>query len=400
MKVFIYSLNSCGMRNTVIQRYRDYLSANDHELVDGAANSDVILVWTCGFRGDVRDNSLEQLITMAEKNSSEVVAAGCVPDIDRELLNRHFPGRVIPWRNHEQGLEELFGPSKVKLTDVPLVLSKPQMHDDEGKIRRENPEADVPYVGRYVQVYISEGCLWDCTYCSERLAFPPYRSFDEDQIVQACRGEVERSGTSAVVLLGDSVGDYGTDTGSSLPALIRRLKAEVPALRLALQDLNPLHFLKFYDDMVEFIRTGFIAHLQIPYQSASDRILKLMKRPYGRADIEKVFGTLNDLGFTELDSHMIVGFPGETEADHELSLGFALEYRPKYMLVNGYMESPNAPAAKLPGKVDWETKHRRIREAERRLKEGGIMCNADNSDFASERFRRMNRPELPNPPCR
>jgi hypothetical protein len=234
--------------------------------------------------------------------------------------------------------------------------------------------------------------VWECAYCSERLAFPPYRSFNEDDIVETCRREVEQSGKRAVVLLGDSVGDYGIDTGSSLPRLIRRLRDMVPGIKLALQDFNPYHFIKFYDDMVEFLRSGLVVHLQIPYQSASDHILRLMKRPYKRSDLDKIFGTINELGFTEFDSHMIVGFPGETEEDFEESVAFAIRHRPKYMLVNGFMESPQMPAAKLPGKVDEETKHYRIREGETRLKVIGIICNADDSEYARKRFYRMNQP--------
>ncbi len=392
MKVYIHGLNSCGMRNTVLQSYRDFLLANGHEVVDNPADSDMVLLWTCGFRRDVRDNSLTEIDRYLREYHGELVVAGCLPDIDRELLNSQFQGRVIPWRNDREELEKVFGAPNKKLSEIPLVLFKKQLYEDEAVYRKEHPGADVPYVGRYIQLYISEGCIWECTYCSERLAFPPYRSFNEDDIVEACRREVERSGRRQVVFLGDSVGDYGIDTGCSLPNLIRRLHDTVPGIKLALQDFNPYHFLKFYDDMVKFLRGGLVVHLQIPYQSASDHILHLMKRPYKRSDLDKVFGTINEVGFTEFDSHMIVGFPGETEEDFDESVAFAIRHGPKYMLINGFMESPQMPAAKLTGKVDAETKHRRIREAEARVKTIGIICNADDSEYARERFHRMNQP--------
>lgn len=378
------------MRNTVIQSYHDFLTANGHEIVDSLAQSEAVLIWTCAFRRDVRDNCLQEIGRLTGEYPGEVIVAGCLPDIDRDLLRKHFQGRIIPWREDSEQMKKIFGAPRRELSAVPLVLFKKQLYTDEKKYREDHPHADIPYIGRYLQIYISEGCPWECTYCSERLAFPPYRSFDPDAIVSTCRREVERSGAKAVVLLGDSVGDYGCDLGTSLPVLIETLRAQIPGIRIALQDFNPYHFLKFYREMVGFLQSGLVVHLQIPYQSASDPILKLMKRPYTRADLDRVFDTLNSCGFTEFDSHMIVGFPGEAEADFEESLSFAVRHRPKYMLVNGFMESPGMPTARFPGKVDPAVRNRRLLEARNRLVAAGIICNCDDSEHARERFQKLN----------
>jgi len=389
MKVYFYSLNSCGMRNTVIQSYRDYLIANGHEVVNDLSDSEAVLLWTCAFRRDMRDNSLAEIKHLEESYPGKLIVAGCLPDIDRGILDANYNGIILPWRGDQRALETIFGKGATKLEDIPLVLFKNQLYKDEATYRKENPGADVPYIGRYIQIYISEGCKWECTYCSERLAFPPYRSFNEDQIVATVAEQVALQNSNKIVLLGDSVGDYGSDTGSSLPNLIRRIRATVPDIKIAMQDFNPYFFLKFYDDMIEFINAGLIVHLQMPYQSASDRILQLMERPYSRADLNKIFNTINELKFTELDSHIIVGFPGETEEDFERSVQFAIQYRPKYMLINCFMESPGMPAANLPGKIDPEVKRRRSQEAEARFKAAGILCNCDDSEYARDRFQKM-----------
>lgn len=390
MKVFIHGLNSCGMRNVRVFAYRDFLIANNHEVVDTMTEADVILIWTCGFRSDMRDNAIYEIMRCAKEYKGEVIVAGCLPDIDRAYVNDHFKGKVIAWRDDEALMDDFFGAPNVKLAEVSPVLFKEQIYEDEVQFRKKNPDTDVPYIGRYIQIYIAEGCPWECTYCSERLAFPPFRSYIEDEIIEAVRREVKRSGKKKIVLLADSVGDYGSDTGSSLPKLICRLREAVPGIMIAMQDFSPYHFLKFYDDMVEFIKEGFIAHLQIPYQSANDRILKLMARPYTKADIKKVFSTLNKLDFKEIDAHIIVGFPGETDDEFEESVEFAVKHRIKYLLVNGFMESPRMPAAKLPGKISTEAKRKRLQYAERRFKEAGIISNCDYGSLSGERFRRLN----------
>ena len=73
MKVYVKGLNSCVMRKRNLCHYREYLIANGHELVSEPAESDFILIWTCGFRADVRDNSLEQVVRYEREYSAKVI---------------------------------------------------------------------------------------------------------------------------------------------------------------------------------------------------------------------------------------------------------------------------------------------------------------------------------------
>ncbi|MBF0429157.1 MAG: radical SAM protein [Magnetococcales bacterium] len=141
--------------------------------------------------------------------------------------------------------------------------------------------------------------------------------------------------------------------------------------------------------MKSFIAQGLIKHLNLPIQSASDRVLKRMNRLYTKDDIRMVFGMLNTMGFRAFDTHVIAGFPGETDADFAETLDLLVEYKPQYAMVSKYMESLNAPAARLDGKVDDETVWRRLRAAEERLSGAGIICNCDGSELSVTRIERL-----------
>jgi len=390
VKVFVKGLNSCGMRKSNVQRYRDFLQANGHIIVNNPEDSDVVLLWTCAFRRDFRDNSLSEVKRYTKDYACELIVCGCLPDIDREMLNEHFSGRFVRWRNDEKEIQEHFVARHKKLSEIPRILSETILCDDVEKFRRDNPDKDASFIDQFNKLFAAEGCRFECSYCSERLAFPPYQSFPEDALVESCRVMVEETGWLEVMLLGDSIGDYGHDIGSSLPKLIRKLKTIDPDLKIALQGLNPASFLKFYDEMEGFLQNGDIRHLQLPVQSASDRILKLMNRPYTRDDIDKVFGLLNSIGFTEFDTHLIIGFPGEMEEDLESTVRFVLRHRPKYVLMSGYMESAAMPSSRLPNKCDDETRRQRLESAESRVKAAGILCNTDNSRLSEDRCRRLN----------
>ena len=390
MRVFIKGLNACGMRKTNVRQYEDILVANGHTLSDDPADCDTILLWTCGFRKDFRDNSLAEIDRYRKEYSADVVVAGCLPDIDREMLKERFGGAVIAWKEDEAALKEYFGLGRIGKKDVAVRIGESLVYEDIEKYKKEYPDRDASFIDQFNKLFVAEGCRFECSYCSERLAFPPYHSYSLEQIESACRQLIAETGCLQFMLLGDSIGDYGHDIGSSLPELIRRLLSVHSCLKIGLQGFNPAHFIKFFDDMEEFIGAGAIRHMQLPIQSASERILKLMKRPYCREDIDRVFGFLNEAGFTEFDTHLIIGFPGETEDDFEETIRFILRHRPKYVLVSGFMESPSMEASGLLGKVDPETRGWRIREAAIRIKDAGIICNTDDSDLSRDRCRRIN----------
>lgn len=390
MKVFIKGLNSCAMRKQKLHQYREFLLSNGHKVVNRPQDSDTILLWTCAFRGDVRDNSVSEVRRYQEQFEAELIVAGCLPDIAPELLRKNFNGRIIPWRNDNCKMEECFGNTKRGFEDVPTTFAERNLCDDVEKFRRENPDKDATFHDMFIKLVVSEGCNYNCSYCSERLAFPPYRSFSEQKLVELCRDMVEKTGCSEVILLSDSLGDYGCDTGSSLPNLIHKLSGIHPDLKVALNNLNPADFIKFFDEMVNLLKNGIIRHLNLPIQSASERILELMNRPYDRRDIDRIFGLLNDIGFEEFDTHLIVGFPGETEEDFAETLRFILKHNLKYVLASGFMESSGMAACGLPDKVDRQTKLERLGEFYKQVSSAGLICNTDDSELSADRRRRLN----------
>ena len=390
MKVFVKGLNSCGMRKANLRRYADFLLKNGHEISGTPHDCDVILLWTCAFRRDFMENSVSEIKRYTNEYDAELVVCGCLPDIAGEALRQNFSGRFIRWRNDERQMEECFGAPRKKLSEIEWILNEDYLCDDVGEFRRENPDKDAFFIDQFNRLFVTEGCRFECTYCSERLAFPPCHSFPEQQLVQGCRHMIEKTGKLNIMLLGDSIGDYGYDTGSSLPNLMHKLKGIHPDLKIALQGMNPASFIDFYDEMERFLFNGDICHLQLPIQSASDRILRLMNRPYTKAELSRVFGLLNRAGFSEFDTHLIIGFPGETERDVEETLSFVLKHKPKYVLVSGYMESPEMASSPLPDKVDDHTKYQRLRKIESHVKAAGILCNTDDSELSAERCRRLN----------
>jgi MiaB/RimO family radical SAM methylthiotransferase len=391
MKVFLRGLNGCVMRKQKLNQYRQLLAAGGHEIVENIDDSDVCLVWTCAFRGDFLNNSLAIIDDYLKNYKGKIIVGGCLPDIAPEELKRHFTGPVMNWRDDLKKLAEFFGGEVMSAGPLSPVFIESKLCDDAEQYRKEHPDKDAQFHDQFIKLVISEGCNFSCAYCSERLAFPPYRSFPEDELVDACRRMVAQTGDYHIVLLADSLGEYGHDIGSSLPNLMGKLRGVHPEIKIALNNMNPASFIKYFDEMTGFIKAGAIRHLNLPIQSASPRILKLMNRSYTREDIDKIFGWLNTAGFKEFDTHVIIGFPGEMDEDVDETIDFIVRHKPKYVLASKYLEVPGMAASKLPGKVDEATRRRRLYKFAERMKEAAIICNSEEGVIIKNRFQRIKK---------
>jgi tRNA-2-methylthio-N6-dimethylallyladenosine synthase len=376
VKVYIKGLNSCVMRKQKLEQYKNYLLSNGHEVVNRPENSDYNILWTCAFRHDVYANSLSE-IERYGLYRGKLLVAGCMPDIVGSKEND------IPWASDER-LEEIFGGN---LKEFFKPYSEEMVCEDATAFRVDHPDADVTFHDQFNKLVVSEGCNFHCTYCSERLAFPHHKSFSLEQIAEEFKkfsGDNHR-----FILLADSLGDYGSDIGSSLPELIRTLWNIDRKSTFALNNLNPTSFIKFWNDMMGLIVYGTICHLNLPIQSASNRILKLMNRGYTKEDVAKIFDWLNSEK-KDFDTHVIVGFPGETEDDFNETVEFCLKYHPKYVMASAYFETPKMPSSKLRNKIPTSIVCLRLRDFANQMRMSGIICNIDYGESILNRLGKLN----------
>ena len=138
------------MRQTDLRRYRDLFIANGHILVDHPANADLVLLWTCAFRRDFRDNSIFQIDLYQKKYKAEIIVAGCLPDIDQDLLQKHFNGKVLNWRDDDSKFSEFFSNFDMTLNQVKRVVSESKLCDDVAEYRRQYPDKPASFaeIGR------------------------------------------------------------------------------------------------------------------------------------------------------------------------------------------------------------------------------------------------------------
>ena len=218
---------------------------------------------------------------------------------------------------------------------------------------------------------VQDGCDYHCSYCTVCIARGGSRNAPVRDIVSEASA-IAASGVREIVLTGVNTGDFGKTTGESFLDLLKALDRVEGIDRYRISSIEPN---LLTEEIVDWITSGtkFMPHFHIPLQSGSDRILKAMGRRYD-ADgflrkldyVRKAFGDFyekrgedgSDRVFFGID--VIVGFPGETEADFMDTYNLLSRIKPAFLHVFPYSKRPGTPAASMPGQVPEEVKNSRV----------------------------------------
>lgn len=350
MKVYIKGSNSCMNRKSDLYRYREYIIACGHEVVSKEEEADTFLVWGCSFREDYHDNSFRTVAECQRRYSAEVILCGCLPSIDPSGVRERHKGRYFPWKDQDTMMTTIFGNSEVTFDNFKRTYVESAIHNLE-QFKAEHPNSKVVFHDQFSKLFISEGCSLNCTYCSDIMAFPKYKSNPLDQLTKDADTLFKNTGQTRFLFCGDSIGDYGKDIGATLIDLVDSILSIDNSIQVGFNNFNPLHFLDYFDDLVCRFYTNKVCFLDLPIQSADDRILRLMRRGYRVADISRIFQAINSSGFKELETDVIVGFPSESDGDFMRTTEFLLRHKPKYVQVSSYMDVIGSKASEMADKV-------------------------------------------------
>ena len=377
MKYFIETYG-CQMNVHDSERMAGLLEQSGYDPAESDLDADIVVVNTCS----VRERAEEKLYTrlgeikeMSRENGRDplVVVAGCVAQQEGEKLIRRSKGVV----------DLVVGTQQVKM--LPMLVQKtaaerPPLNEQwlasgrpwrtEGRIAIENPYEDPSFPLGIVRrsdpvrsyVTIIEGCNDFCAFCVVPYTRGHERMRSRAEILAEVR-EAAASGRREVQLLGQIVNHYQApdDPSCDFPALLEAVH-EVPGIdRIRFASPHPRHT---SDRLIGAMRDlpKVCKHLHLPVQSGSSRVLAMMRRRHTREEyLDLVARIRAAIPNVQLSTDMIVGFPGETEADFEqtLSLTETVGYHSIYSFK--YSERPNTLASKrMPDDVTDEEKKRRI----------------------------------------
>jgi len=386
MKTCIITSSQCTRRRLDATLLKDYFRQNGWQITRSAAEADLIILVTCAFTGRDEDIAVEMVERFA-RQKKRMIVTGCLPAINPQRLAEVFSGETIPTRclesidRHFPDFTVSFGdlldanrasttisfpayrPHTILRRLVKYPLLAPRMFLKKRRIDRE--------WGQQFYLRTSWGCRGRCSYCVIRGAIGDLRS----KPLAACREELRRAaarGVSSITLDGDDLGAYGLDIGSSLPELLGALVAEEGDFTLDLNCLNAVWLARYSEELAGFAGGGRLRRIECCIQSGSPRILKLMNRYPDTGKVVSAFlGIKNRSPATILNTHVIVGFPTETEDDLNDTIGVLERVGFDEVIIFHYQEKEGAASRDIPGKVPEKVIRRRIGRLYRRLSRRG-----------------------------
>ena len=329
-KVYLISLG-CDKNLADSEKILGLLGGAGYDYTDSPYGADVIVVNTCCFIRDAKEESVNTLIEMADikkelgEAAPKLIVMGCMAERYKDEITEVLPevDGIIGTNSWQDIAEELrsleAGESGNRIRDF-----KP-ISENMFKVR---PVTDrvITGAGHYAYLKIAEGCGKNCTYCIIPSLKGSYRSVPmEDLIAEA--EKLAASGVKELILVAQETTLYGVDLygGKKLPELLKRLND--------IEGLKWIRILYCYPEEVteELIRAirdlpKVCHYLDVPIQHASDHILRRMARKTTRREITERIGRLRqEIPDICLRTTMISGFPGETDADHKILLEFVRE---------------------------------------------------------------------------
>lgn len=322
-----------------------------------ASEADVCVINTCTVTGKASVES-RNLIRQTVRNnpSARVVVTGCYAQTEAEEIEKIEGVSAVISHTEKHKLPEL----------ITALFDRGEAHfsEDRNTSCRETLfktiEGEVPGTRTRPLLKIQDGCNAFCSYCIVPHTRGRSRSMEANEVMTRLHN-LGASGFQEVVLTGIHIGCYGLDLtpATTFYDLLATMQTEKPVKRVRLGSMEPM---EITDDIVELITSSpfFCDHVHIPLQSGDDAILARMKRPYTAGRFHELVTRIHDLSpSAAIGADVIIGFPGETEAQFENTCRLLESLPLAYLHVFPFSPRERTPAATFDGRVDGETMKRR-----------------------------------------
>ncbi len=359
MKILFVSLG-CDKNLVDTEVMLGMLTGKGYSITDDENEADVVVINTCCFIGDAKEESINNILEMAELRKSgqikALIVTGCLAQRYKEEIQTEIPevDAIIGTTAIDTIVETLegvlAGQSHNHIEDINL----PPVYDKKRIVTTG---------GHYAYLKIAEGCDKRCSYCIIPKVRGNYRSIPMESLIAEAKQLVE-FGAKELILVAQETTLYGKDLygEKSLPKLLHEL--------CRIDGLYWIRILYCYpeeitDELIETIRTEekVCHYLDIPIQHASDNILKRMGRRTNQQELRDMIAKLRErIPDICLRTTLITGFPGETQEDHEELMAFVDEMEFDRLGVFTYSAEEDTPAATFDDQIDEELKKDRQAE--------------------------------------
>lgn len=347
------------------QDVKELLLKNNWRETKVMSEADVILINTCAFIKSAEDKAAAKIekIVSGKKKEQEVAVFGCLPDINLERLKKIHQGISFSGRNIGE-VVDVFNLKYFERSVGHKVVRPGSFFVRLIKLANRLFLKDDYFTYLYdkekvFHLKIAEGCMGLCTYCAERLVRGILQSKSVSEIIEEFRMGLEQE-YRIFSLNADDVGMFGQDRGENIAGLLEGMFKSGADFRLVLTEFNPAALVKYEKRLLPLLSSPKIVFITVPLESASSKILGLMKRQYSLSRVMPILEKIQAANpALKINTHIIVGFPGETEEDFGETLRLFDRFYFNKVKVFKYSDRSGTEANLMPDKISEEEKQRR-----------------------------------------
>ncbi|MCI5649790.1 MAG: 30S ribosomal protein S12 methylthiotransferase RimO [Fusicatenibacter sp.] len=359
MKILFISLG-CDKNLVDSEHMLGLLVAQGYEITDSEEEADIIVINTCCFIHDAKEESIDNILQMAkyrtEGRCKVLLVTGCMAERYRSEIMEEIPevDAVLGTNSYDK--------IALAIQDV-LTGQKYENYAELVGIPKTEAKRIVTTGGYYEYLKIAEGCDKHCTYCIIPKLRGSYRSVPMEELLSEARAMAEQ-GVRELILVAQETTIYGVDLYGkpSLHLLLREL-CKIPGLYwIRILYCYPEDI---YPELIQTIKEEpkICHYLDLPIQHGNSEILKRMGRRTSKEELIQIVGNLRkEIPDISLRTTLITGFPGETEEQHQELLEFINDMEFDRLGVFTYSPEEGTPAANMDHQIEEEVKLDRQQE--------------------------------------
>ncbi|MFO7880035.1 MAG: radical SAM protein [Bacteroidota bacterium] len=368
----------CPMRGVEAERVHRYFKANGGKPAD-REKADVIMIFGCSIVETTNAITMDY-IKATDNDKQRIIISGCSPVMSQQEIKSFFKGELLVSSQLDE-IDSLFPDFTVPFENIPLPAKS-----------HKNLEYNTFYLNQFKQyqkprllnfhlspqlIITSHGCPNACTYCTVRLAMGKLKSYSISRIENTYKTALAKN-QQVFIFNGDDTGAYGLDIQNSFDELMLHLDNITPKekyVRWAIDNLHPRWLLKYQNSFSKLVEKKRIVDMIVPFQAASDPLLKRMRRNYNIQEVISVLKTLKALNpEVKLTSHFMFGFPGETDEDVQAIKTIIDQNVFSHFVLLRYFESPMADSHKMTPKIPVKKIQKDMQEIEKYILDKGYIC--------------------------
>lgn len=355
MKLFFVSLG-CDKNLTDSEHIISLMCSAGYELTDDENEADVVIINTCCFIHDAKQESIDTICEMARLKDNKLkalIVCGCLAERYREdILTEISEVDAVVGSSSWDDIVDI---TNLAVKSVSKTCFKPLTY-----LPQSNNGRYITTAGHYEYLKIAEGCNKHCTYCIIPKIRGPFRSVPMENLVEEAK-ELAQAGVKELILVAQETTLYGIDLYG---------KKCLPELLCKLSEIDGIEWIRLMyaypeevtDELIEVMSTNpkICHYIDIPIQHGSDNILKKMGRLTNAQEIRQVVAKLRErIPDICIRTTLISGFPGETQEDFEECYRFVNEMEFDRLGIFTYSREENTPAYDFDNQVSEEVKKSR-----------------------------------------